>query len=125
MLETISQALQTGWQNVQAHDGVSLSLIGAMWVFFGLLLINISVHISNAIFGKLSAEEVETPTNSIEQEIEDNSSEVPLEHRLAIFATIELYRKLHFDVPESRLTFKRGQEQLNGWKMGNKFGQRG
>ncbi len=119
---------QEALNNVARHQGFSIAIFGTAWVFFGLVLINVSVHLTNFLFGKFA----KTPIDEAQEEVQEMvcepeiiKSDVPIEHVLAIFTAIELYRKLHFEVPESRLTFKRGQEQLNGWKMGNKFGQRG
>ncbi len=116
-------------KNVMDNQGIPIAIFGTLWVFMGLVFINLSVHLTNAIFGRFQKKETPVDETPEAQDVicptETVHEDIPLEHSLAIFTAIELYRKLHFDVPEVRLTFKRGQEEFNGWKMGNKFGQRG
>lgn len=51
------------------------------------------------------------------------SLEIPRSHLLAIGAAVELYRRLHLEVPERSVTFERGDSRT-GWKWGFRYEHR-
>ncbi|MDZ7270343.1 MAG: OadG family protein [candidate division KSB1 bacterium] len=92
---------------------------GVTVVFVGLVLIWFAISLFNWLFSRRTrvAPPQEAPPPSATHQ------EVPLAHLLAIGTAVELYRRLHLDVPESAVTFERGDERT-GWKLGVRYGQR-
>jgi len=57
------------------------------------------------------------------QEVKEEEP-IPEDDLAALAALIELYRRVHFDALQSDITFVRGQDAANAWRMGYKYGQR-
>ncbi len=106
----------------QFIDGLTIVAAGMAVVFAGLALIWLAISLFNwfarARISPTRAASLEagTPPSS-------TNAGVPREHLLAIGAAVELYRRLHLELPESAVTFERGDERT-GWKLGVRYGQR-
>ena len=113
-------------ENIMQYQGFTTAFSGLLIVFSGLVLIALVIHSFNLMFkSRDSNVEPESDDSSFEKQTHTISAglDVPSEHLIAIAAAVELYRRLHFDQLESKVTFERGE--LNpGWKVGYKFGQR-
>jgi len=55
---------------------------------------------------------------------EVSHEEIPEDDLIAIAASIELYRRLHFDRLPSKITFTRGTDAQNAWQQGSGYGHR-
>jgi Na+-transporting methylmalonyl-CoA/oxaloacetate decarboxylase gamma subunit len=108
---------------VEAHtlaEAMVIVVAGMVVVFAGLVLIWLSISLFNwaVKLGRREAvSSAETPA------VKAPSVEIPRTHLAAIGAAVELYRRLHLEVPESTVTFERGDVRT-GWKLGFRFGQR-
>jgi Na+-transporting methylmalonyl-CoA/oxaloacetate decarboxylase gamma subunit len=110
-------------QNIVVNNGFNVFLSGLAVVFMGLVLIALVIHLFNRVFS-VRAESV--PGKEEEKKRVKSaffSKDVPEDHQAAIAAAIEVYRKLHFESMESRVTFERGDERAP-WKTGFRYGQR-
>ncbi|MFP4459700.1 MAG: OadG family protein [Candidatus Zixiibacteriota bacterium] len=115
-------------ENVTANHGFLISIGGILLVFFGLVLINIAVVVMNHFFNRKDKSKTEKePEKAAKKEPafeEEKPKEIPPEHIAVIFAAVELYRRLHFDIPKGGLSIRRSNESYNSWKMGQMYGQR-
>ncbi len=120
--------------NVIENNGGTTALSGILIVFVGLILIAFCI----AAFGYLLQERkpaesgrehsgsdatVSVDGKSIPVRSAD-AEPIPENDLVAIAALIELYRRVHFDALRSDITFVRGQDAANAWRLGYKYGQR-
>jgi Na+-transporting methylmalonyl-CoA/oxaloacetate decarboxylase gamma subunit len=113
-------------ENIIANNGFDAALAGIAIVFAGLVLIAVVIVIFNFIM-KPSQNKEKTKKLVVPEQLtvkKENLKPVKEDHLVAIATAIELYRKLHFDVLQNEITFVRGEDAANAWKMGHKFGQR-
>ncbi len=117
-----------GIANLRRNQGDKIAFAGLIVVFVGLILIASTIHLFNKIFAKIGPGNrppetagVEEPEGAIPTAVA--AEPIPDDILAAIAVAIETYRRLHFDVLESQVTFKTGQEQ-SAWKVGFKYGQR-
>lgn len=108
------------------QNGAIIAFIGMLIVFIGLVLIELILFIFNK-FVEISRMK-RALKNYIEKDIDESIpiqdvDEVPEDDLIAIATAIECYRRIHFDMLQSQITFIHGGSQ-NVWKMGYKFGQR-
>lgn len=107
--------------------GLNFALSGLLTVFTALVLIAIVIHLFNQFFTRFFKKETITPEpegEEIEIKIPFAQLEkIPEDHLAAIAVAIEFYRRIHFDMLQSEITFERG-DAYSGWKMGYRFGQR-
>lgn len=116
-------------QNIAANDGYLITIVGILMVFLGLFAIFLVVTLMNNIFNRRekAAETVMMVETQHEEAIETEDQkpkEIPQEHIAAIFAAIELYRRLHFDIPTGGIQIRENRQSHNSWKMGQMYGQR-
>jgi len=113
-------------ENILQNHGFNTALSGLFIVFSGLVLIAFVIHSFNILFKSKNGDDtLETgeAENDICKKTVFSGKEIPSDHLIAIAAAVELYRRLHYDQLESKVTFERGE--LNpGWKTGYKYGQR-
>lgn len=109
-------------QNIVINNGFNIFLSGLAVVFMGLVLIALVIHLFNRVF---SGRPADVSGNEEKRRVKPvfSGREVPEDHQAAIAAAIEVYRKLHFEGLESRVTFERGDERAP-WKVGFRYGQR-
>jgi|MTBAKSStandDraft_1061840.scaffolds.fasta_scaffold25316_1 hypothetical protein len=121
----VQQAVQEKFQ------GGNVAVSGIVTVFTGLILIALLIALFNLVFahgpgkkGKpdIPGESVQVPAASVEKGI-IVQDEVDSDILAAIGATIELYKRLHMDELQSKITFRQGREQT-AWKSGMKYGHR-
>jgi cbb3-type cytochrome oxidase subunit 3 len=112
-----------GLSNIVHHNGWNISISGIFVVFMGLILIALTIWIFNKLMVKETQQSTETIIPFNAKKIISGSKDIPNEHTAAISAAIELYRRLHFDALQSKVTFNRG-ETHSPWKTGSRFGQR-
>jgi Na+-transporting methylmalonyl-CoA/oxaloacetate decarboxylase gamma subunit len=121
-------------ENLIQNHGISTAISGMLVVFAGLILIAFTIQLFNRYFqksqqkaeGKAAAEatpENEAPAPAPSENIFP-SGLIPEEDLIAIAAAIECYRKIHFEVLQNKITFRKGDPQPT-WKIGYRFGQRG
>ena len=107
--------------------GFSIVMSGLITVFVALVLIALVIHLFNQLFTrffKKEATEQEPESDEVEIKIPFAQLEkIPEDHLVAIAVAIEFYRRIHFDLLQSEITFERG-DAYSGWKMGHRFGQR-
>ncbi|MCR4438431.1 MAG: OadG family protein [bacterium] len=103
-------------------EGLVIAAAGMAVVFAGLTLIWLAISLFNwfVIIAKRRPEAAAAPEGAV---VTAPAAEVPREHLLAIGIAVELYRRLHLEVPESAVTFERGDVRT-GWKVGFRYGQR-
>ncbi len=113
-------------ENILANNGFTTALAGIAIVFAGLVLIAVVIVVFNFIMqpskGKVKTKKLVVPEQLAVKK--EDLKPIPEDHLVAIATAIELYRKLHFDVLQNEITFVRGEDAANAWKMGHKFGQR-
>jgi len=114
-----------GMSNVVQNDGGNIALSGILVVFIGLVLIALTIF----VFSRSGTEKKEEETVPAEKEApkqdkkQSSAKKIPEDHLAAIAAAVELYRRLHLETLDSRVTFNRG-ELYSNWKTGARFGQR-
>ncbi|MBC7185728.1 MAG: OadG family protein [Calditrichaeota bacterium] len=103
-------------------EALAIVAAGLAVVFAGLTLIWLAISLFNwfASIAKRRKEAAAVPEVTVAKA---PAAEVPREHLLAIGTAVELYRRLHLEVPESAVTFERGDVRT-GWKLGFRYGQR-
>jgi hypothetical protein len=120
----------TGWANVKSHNGLFIAFFGQLVTFMGLVFISLGVALSNKLFDKLFKKEIEHEKQSVISEalatpsLSTPNEAIPEDHAVAIFAAIELYRRLHYGKQNSKITFRHGSESWTSWKLGKTFSQR-
>ncbi len=121
----VQQAVQEKFQ------GGNVAVSGIVTVFTGLILIALLIALFNIVFAHSSGKKVKAdipgetvPVPAVAMEkgiiVQD---EVDSDILAAIGATIELYKRLHMDELQSKITFRQGREQT-AWKSGMKYGHR-
>lgn len=112
--------------NILINDGFINAFAGMFIVFAGLCLIAVVIVIFNYVMQpsekKPKAKKLIAPEEEAIKAVDIKP--IPEDHLVAISAAIELYRRVHFDVLQSEITFVRGGDAQNAWKMGSKYGQR-
>ena len=119
------------WNNIVQNNGWATSIGGILTVFGGLVLIACSIYLFNRILEMVEAREGKRASEKLppfEQEAIQGpdisqEKEIPMEDRIAIATLIELYRRVHFDAVQSDVTFVRGNDAQNAWRLGFKYGQ--
>jgi len=101
----------------ELSNGIVIGIGGLIFVFTGLVLIEIVIHFFNRYFEK--KDQKKALINITEQAKKPRTivAAIPEEDLIAIATTIELYRKIHFDQLQSQITFYQGNQQ-NNWKIG-------
>ncbi len=99
---------------------LTIVVAGMSVVFAGLVLIWLAVSLFNLVALRRRTEATSEAQAAV---VSAPSREIPRAHLLAIGAAVELYRRLHLEVPESSVTFERGDTRT-GWKLGFRYGQR-
>jgi len=116
-------------ENIIQNNGFQIAASGITVVFLGLVLIAAVIHFFNRAFERQTKKVavVQGDTGEVlskpAKKIRVRGKTIPEDHLAAITVAIELYRRLHYDVLETKVTLKRGDIQT-GWKLGAKFGQR-
>ncbi len=120
--------------NVIENNGGTTALSGILIVFVGLILIALCIAIFNFLLQERKPETDETGADGSHATVSVDGKDVsvrstdakpiPETDLVAIAALIELYRRVHFDALRSDITFVRGQDAANAWRMGYKYGQR-
>jgi len=113
-------------ENILANNGFTTAFAGIAIVFAGLVLIAVVIVIFNFIM-QPSKTKGKTKKLIVPEQLtvkKEDAKPIPDDHLAAIATAIELYRRIHFDVLQSEITFVRGEDAANAWKMGHKFGQR-
>lgn len=113
------------------YDGKSIALSGIITVFLGLILIAMSIAVFNMFFishaARKNRKKGPAPGTSDNGTAGEKgiivSSDVEEDIVVAIGATVELYKRLHLESLQSKITFKHGKDQ-SGWKSGYKYGHR-
>jgi len=125
-----------GWERLNAYHGVGITIYGILFVFIGIVIIQICMNLFNAFFlgkvakkaaaekGKMNFDHVEKMPIPDAKKEEVSHEPVPEDDLIAIAAAIELYRRLHFDRLPSKITFTRGTDAQNAWQQGAGFGHR-
>jgi len=124
---TVVDSASYGLSNVMQNNGLNITFSGIIVIFVGLVLIALTIH----LFNILSAAKAREGEGSVENDQESrpkrsvfgSSKDIPPDHLVAIATAIELYRRLHFETLESKVTFERGETNTN-WKTGFRYGQR-
>ena len=119
----VQQAVQEKFQ------GGNVAVSGIVTVFTGLILIALLIALFNIVFAH-------SPRKKIKADIPGETTPPPASEKgiivqdeldsdilAAIGATIELYKRLHMDELQSKITFRQGREQTT-WKSGMKYGHR-
>lgn len=125
----------TAWERLNAYHGVGITIYGILFVFVGIVIIQISMNLFNYYFlgkaAKKSAEKGKGSFDYVEKmpipDVKDEAivqEDIPEDELIAIAAAIEVYRRLHFDRLPSKITFTRGVDAQNSWQMGSGFGHR-
>ena len=122
---TVVDSAVFGMTNVVQNDGGNIALSGILVVFLGLVLIALTILIFSRSGTEKEAEETapaekETPKP---EKKPSSAKSIPEDHLAAISTAVELYRRLHLETLDSRVTFDRGETYTN-WKTGARFGQR-
>jgi len=121
----VQQAVQ------EKFHGGNVALSGIMTVFTGLILIALLIALFNIVFthspakkvkADIPGESVTVPSAAAEKGI-IVQDELDSDILAAIGATVELYKRLHMDELQSKITFRQGREQT-AWKSGMKYGHR-
>ena len=118
-------------ESITQNNGVFVTITGIGIVFLGLILIALTIYLFNIFSQKFLVESSNTVSSS-----ENNSETVstPKKERIivrdvdddtlvAIATAVEIYRRLHYDNLDGRITFRSGKEK-SAWKTGYKFGLR-
>jgi len=113
-------------ENILSNNGFSNAFAGMFIVFAGLCLIALVIVLFNYIMKPSTKKEKTRTLVAPKDEVVNipESKPIPEDHLVAISAAIELYRRIHFDVVQSEITFVRGEDAQNAWKIGSKYGQR-
>ena len=119
----MQDTLTYGIDNIVRNGGGNIALSGIIVVFLGLILIAGTIWVFNKLFSEKPRENSEQGETLTVVKPESNSETIPQDHLVAISTAVELYRRLHYDVLESKVTFSRG-EINSAWKTGARFGQR-
>ncbi len=126
----------TAWERLNAYHGVGITIYGILFVFVGIVIIQICMNLFNAFFlgkaakkataekGKMNFDHVEKMPIPDAKKEEVSTEPVPEDDLIAIAAAIELYRRLHFDRLPSKITFTRGTDAQNAWQQGAGYGHR-
>jgi hypothetical protein len=113
--------------NLANNNAVLVSILGLLAVFLGLVILSVSTAFINKWFEwkarKSGKPIVQEDEGSMLETNQLDSEQIHPDHLVAIFTAIELYRRLHYEAQISRITFIRGQESINGWKMGSRINQ--
>ena len=112
-------------ENIIQNNGFNIALSGIIVVFAGLILIASTIHLFNKVFERLhrKAHQTASQPNTHQPTSMKKVQQIADDELVAIATAIECYRKIHFESLQSRITFKRGEQQAV-WKSGQKFGQR-
>lgn len=126
----------TAWERLNAYHGVGITVYGILFVFVGIVIIQVCMNLFNAFFlgkvakkaaaekGKMNFDHVEKMPIPDAKKEEFSHEEIPEDDLIAIAASIELYRRLHFDRLPSKITFTRGTDAQNAWQQGSGYGHR-
>jgi len=118
--------------NIAQNAGGTTAASGILIVFAGLILIAFCIFLFNLAFmerkeadvdGSPAGDAAGTGSVASTQEVKEEEP-IPEDDLAALAALIELYRRVHFDALQSDITFVRGQDAANAWRMGYKYGQR-
>ena len=120
--------------NVIENNGGTTAVGGILIVFAGLILIAFCIVVFNFILkerepkqddGENGPSEVSVSVDGGDVSVRSSDGKpIPENDVVAIAALIELYRRVHFDALRSDITFVRGQDAANAWRLGYKYGQR-
>ncbi len=122
---TVVDSVVYGMTNVIQNDGGNIAFSGILVVFFGLVLIAFTIFLFSRSETEKKIEDA-APADEAKVKAEKKSStakSIPEDHLVAISTAVELYRRLHLEMLESRVTFERGETNPI-WKTGIRFGQR-
>jgi len=120
----------TGWKNVEDNQGLTLTGLGMGTVFIGLILIALVIRLFSIIFTREKKTTDTTASNQAVVAVKNEpvktivAEDVDDDVVVAIATTIELYRRLHIEDLNTKITFRHGKDIGTAWKMGNKFGYR-
>lgn len=103
-------------------EALVIVVAGTSVVFAGLTLIWLAISLFNWFVSMANRRKQAAAVPEVTV-AKAPTGEVPREHLLAIGTAVELYRRLHLEVPESAVTFERGDVRT-GWKLGFRYGQR-
>jgi len=93
-----------------------IAVIGILVVFTGLMLIAGVVFIFNRFFTPRESNPVPNLANLDTPVVSESGAVVPADHLVAIATAIECYRKIHFDILQTRITFQTGAPQT-AWQL--------
>jgi len=93
-----------------------IAVIGILVVFAGLILIAAIVSIFNRFFTPREPRLVLDPANLDNPVVSESGAVVPADHLVAIATAIECYRKIHFDILQTKITFQTGAPQT-AWQL--------
>ena len=114
-------------ENIIQNNGLNIALSGISVVFFGLVLIAITIYLFNIFFQEgffHRFKKIVIPKKNKGSSGIDMASieEIPDDELVAIAAAVEYYRRIHFDLLQSEVTFARSDTR-NAWKIRNTIGQ--
>lgn len=109
-------------ENLLQNNGLNTALSGLLIVFSGLVIIALVIHLFNRVFSFINRDRDKRSELNATQNImlADKISE---EELAAITVAIELYRKIHFEKLQGKITFVHGNAQ-SPWKISLKYGKR-
>ena len=118
--------------NIAQNAGGTTAASGILIVFAGLILIAFCIFLFNLAFierkvpasGGSPSEDPSTTDSAASAREAKEEEPIPEDDLAALATLIELYRRVHFDALQSDITFVRGQDAANAWRMGYKYGQR-
>jgi len=114
-------------ENIIQNNGLNIALSGISVVFFGLVLIAITIYLFNIFFQEGFFQrfiKTDILKNNKGSSGIDMASveEIPDDELVAIAAAVECYRRIHFDLLQSEVTFARSDTR-SAWKIRNTIGQ--
>lgn len=105
--------------NIIANNGHINSLAGIAVVFIGLVAIYLAIEIFNKVSFYFRNKNI--ARGDLEYKVEQvkpnfTGKKIPEDELVAIAVAVEAYRKIHFDILQSEITFTHGNTQT-AWKM--------
>jgi len=114
-------------ENLIHNNGLTIAASGLLVVFVGLILISLIILAFNNIAGRLRSrrqiKEGSVSPPSLLSAAKSADEKIPNDHLIAIATAVEFYRRLHFDVLQSEITFAKGSPQ-SAWRIGGGLSRR-
>ncbi len=110
--------LENSVRNIIDNNGMINTFAGIVVVFVGLIAISIAIAMFNFLSNYKKQKENKQKNNLQIMDVveEKNIEDIPQDELVAIAVAVEIYRKLHFEIIQSEVTFIHGNRQTP-WTM--------